>query len=285
MNMQADRTLTEGHYRAIASEALVGQATHEGVMNIIDSIGDDLDFKKKQAGNYDAEMQRILDNYGLPSAAEQENIHDTLNGDMKDRYINGGEKERQALLKQQAIMNEQKDLFLDTMNEIALDDKHGGLNNNWKETEIGRAFMELGNGANLVLDPVSGKDWGVNMPDFEVIDATRDQIHYLDNEINILEQMYKQDGIYDDGQALQDLYDNRKKLTTTLEAGPIKWYSSQAFSELAEKGKYDEGIAKAYQDLCNSYKIKGTNEVDQHGNAIPINIEEVKDTVFGSIVS
>ena len=56
MNMQADRTLTEGHYRAIASEALVGQATHEGVMNIIDSIGDDLDFKKKQAGNYDAEI-------------------------------------------------------------------------------------------------------------------------------------------------------------------------------------------------------------------------------------
>jgi len=280
--MQADRTLTEGHYRAIASEALLGQATHEGIMNIINSIGDDLDFKKKQAGNYDEEMQKVLDNYGLPSNAEQQNIHNTLAGPLMDEYINAEKSRQQAILKQQANMSEQEKKYHDIMHETALNYFNGGLNNNWKTTDIGKTIMGMPMNANLVLDPIKGEDWGVNMPDFEVINATKEQLAWCGNEINALESMYDQDGVDGDGQALDDLYKQIKKLQEILDAKPIKWNSMQQFESIVKQGEYDRGVAKVYQDMLTSYKIKGSN---QKGDILPANVNEINDAIWSGVIN
>ena len=280
--MQADRTLTEGHYRAVASEALLGQATHEGIMNIINSIGDDLDFKKKQAGNYDDEMQKIIDSYGLPSQAEQENIRNTLAGPLQERYINGTPQEQEAIIRQQMNMNEQEKKFHDTMYELSLNYQNGGLNNNWATTEVGRTVMGMANKPNLVLDPVKGEDWGVNMPDFEIVNVAKEQLFNIDNEIAALESMYDQGGIYDGGEALDDLYKQRQKLQETIDAKPIKWYSMQQFESIVKQGEYDRGIATSYQDLLASYKMKASN---QKGEAIDINMDEVNDAVWSGVIS
>jgi len=280
--MQADRTLVEGQYRAIASEALLGQAQHEGVMGIIKAIGDNLDFKKRKSGNYDDQMQQVIDNYGLPSQSEQQNITNTLAGPMQEKYINGTPQEQQQILRQQMNMSEQEKKYHDIMNELALNYKHGGLNNNWKTTDTGRTIMEMAGKPNLILDPVKGEDFGVNMPDFEVIKAAEEQLFNIDNEIDALESMYDQGGIYDDGQQLDDLYKQRQKLQETINAKPVKWYSIQQFESVVKQGEYDRGVATSYQDLLKSYKMKASN---QKGEAIDINMDEVNDTIWSSIIS
>ena len=280
--MQADRTLVEGQYRAIASEALLGQAQHEGIMGIIKAIGDNLDFKKRKSGNYDDQMQQVIDNYGLPSQSEQQNITNTLAGPMQERYINGTPQEQQQILRQQMNMSEQEKKYHDIMNELALNYKHGGLNNNWKTTDTGRTIMEMAGKPNLTLDPVKGEDFGVNMPDFEVIKVAEEQLFNIDNEIDALESMYDQGGIYDDGQQLDDLYKQRQKLQETINAKPVKWYSMQQFESVVKQGEYDRGIATSYQDLLKSYKMKASN---QKGESIDINMDEVNDTIWSGIIS
>ena len=275
--------------RAMAAQGMLDQNTEDKLMNKINEIGELNDEKKKEVGNYNVEMQKILNNAGELSANEYANIYDTLNREMKSRYEVGTSKEQALLQREQTMMAESANELSRIKTRVAEAWDDSELSANWKNTPKGKAVLELLSTEDAVLEkrkcPEGEKcgdegEMGVMMPDFNVINATNDQMRFLDNEINELDQLYEGGQIYDDGKAMNDLLSNRQELQNVLDAGPLKWTSMQ---ELDGMVKEVDNVAKGalVKRAAADKKIGKSNNPEDE---IPFNRADAKDFIDGSII-
>tara|TARA_Y100000592_G_scaffold31618_2_gene50285 strand:+ start:9225 stop:10448 length:1224 start_codon:yes stop_codon:yes gene_type:complete len=269
-------------YRTVEDPNAVNKST----LNTVNNLGDLNEEKRKEVGNYSVEMQEIINNGGELSAAEYNNVHDTLKNEMQPLYIEASSPKEKALLqREQTMMAESADDFSRIKTDIAESWDDGTLNSNWKNTQRGKAVLEVITNKDSVLKKKGcpeGEEcndegeFGVMMPDFGVVDAANDQIRYLDNQINELESS----GTYDE-KVMEDLYSQRQELQNVIEAKPLKWTSMQELESMVKKvdEPVKQGIIKAGQD----YKKIGMSSTPEE--EILFNKAGAKDFVDGSIIA
>ena len=84
-------------YRTVEDPNAVNKST----LNTVNNLGDLNEEKRKEVGNYSVEMQEIINNGGELSAAEYNNVHDTLKNEMQPLYVEASSPKEKALLQRE----------------------------------------------------------------------------------------------------------------------------------------------------------------------------------------
>ena len=250
-------------YKAGTAGMHYNDASHAKMMEAIEEaaklVGGAIDKTRQNA-------QKIVDNGGALPLKENEAIYNKLNGDMKDRYIDGDSLEKQKVEFEQRNMAAAREQYSEIRKNFAEAELNGKVSNAFKDSPMWERYKDFldPDARHLVqnecpegYDCENENEVGVQMPDWDLVDNTKYNMKMIEEKINQMETDMNEGRLYNDDQALQDLYDEYTVQQAIIDEGPQKWYSLQEFRD---KIVYvDEPSRKVLKDLAGAYRTKAVN--------------------------
>ena len=255
--MAADPTLYQGAYRAAMSDSSISKpmVDAQGMQQLAEILRDAISNKKKGQGNYDKELQKVLDDGGALSAADKAKAHEIISGENYDQYVNGNKQQQKQALDKMNNMQKQYGDYTKILYNFAAAKKHKGLSNSFLGSEKDIAISSLSDPSGPKLEQMDNEgNMGVRFTDWELISETESTVADIENEIFDLEEMIGRG--YEGSEELKDLYSQRSDALQLLDSNPTKLNSLQELEAMikypdqtsidaltvAAKMEYDKGF-------------------------------------------
>jgi len=184
---QSDRNLIEWQYKSSQAEHQMGKVTHDGIMQIFDALGELGNFKKRQSGDYSDEMNKILDTDTALNPAEYDNAYrDVMNG--QKEYIEGDAPTQTKKIQELQNTAAQYDDYDKTMVRLAADYDAGNISKAMGRSPLGKSIFDLTVNPDIPKVVKHNDEIGVIMTDHEAVDAAKERLRIIEEEIKRLEK-------------------------------------------------------------------------------------------------
>tara|TARA_B100000287_G_scaffold298729_1_gene281929 strand:- start:497 stop:1816 length:1320 start_codon:yes stop_codon:yes gene_type:complete len=274
--MKADPTLAQWAYRAHSAGKEYKDIENQAILDMIKEMQNWNIQQKKKAGDYTEQAEEIADNDGALPPAEKENIRKEIDGDLKDKYINGDPAEQDEALAELEVKAQQAAEYQSIRKALGESVPKSELSEAFLRSDRGKDIMSLlSKDARLSkntcpegVDCENEGDWGVELTDFDVIDTCRDEIKEINGMLYQLSNSPLKEGETDQTRA--EMIDNltRQKMMkeAIIQAGPTKWTSLQTLKQSIKR--VDEPSRDIFHKHAAKLKLEAANFLPEHGDPV-----------------
>ena len=254
--MASDANLIKGAYDAAGSRTMQqwNHAKHQELMKI---------GKMVESWDFGTGAQRIIDSNGRLPQSEINAMRDELSGPMKDEFMNGDKKKQEEIQAQVVAMKEQRDLYKQMRQGLALSVTSKELSQSFMNSPEGKDVLNLMRDGNPNLVKKTCPEGEDNCED------------------NNLEQMYDTGATYGDESDLDALYKELSLMQELVDSKPTTWKSLQQINGTVLK--IDKSTINVLEAARNKTLEKAFNTLPEDDK--PFNRDQAAQMINNTIVN
>ena len=215
------------------------------MQELAEELKGNISLRKQQSGDHTENAQKFLDNGGQLSPAELDAIRNEVGGQMLDDYDKASQ---QKPLDQKVMTSKLAEVssggaqiknYQDFLTGLATKSITGKLSKGFTEhNPFGQQILGFLNNSESHLvknkcpegveDCENKNEWGVNLPDLELIQEAQNELGIVEEQIAMLEKEYKPGNTMPEG--MEELYQRAQLLQATIESNPVKFNSLQTLA-------------------------------------------------------